>query len=224
MQELLCANDWTQLLAKEKEQVYFQEILAFVNKERTLGKVIYPENIDVFNAFRYCPFEKLKVVILGQDPYHNMNQAHGLAFSVQQGVTPPPSLKNIYKCLSQDVCFQVPHHGELTQWAKQGVFLLNTVLTTEAHKAHSHANIGWERFTDAVIALISTHKTHVVFMLWGSHAQKKIPLIDQEKHLILTAPHPSPLSAYRGFLNCQHFSKANAYLQAQGSSEIHWQL
>lgn len=195
-----------------------------INLQRAKGKVIYPQKEDVFNAFKYCPLSELKVVILGQDPYHNVNQAHGLAFSVQKNVAVPPSLLNIYKELEGDLNIKKAPHGCLTSWAKQGVFLLNTVLTVEAHKAHSHANIGWEIFTDTVIQKISDTKESVVFMLWGAHAQKKAKLIDAAKHLILKAPHPSPLSAHRGFLGCGHFSKANNYLQAKGLSVINWQI
>lgn len=216
------SDSWHQLLKVEKNKPYFHEILAYVTKERNNGKVIFPNKEDTFNAFKYCPLSNLKVVILGQDPYHNYHQAHGLAFSVQKGVPIPPSLVNIYKELKADLDIDPPDHGCLTKWAKQGVFLLNTVLSVEAHKAHSHANIGWERFTDTVITKISEVKPHVVFLLWGSHAQKKANLIDNQKHLVLKAPHPSPLSAHRGFFGCRHFSKANHYLDEQGLEEIQW--
>ncbi len=216
--------DWSALLQAEKTKDYFLKVIEYINLQRAKGKVIYPQKEDVFNAFKYCPLSELKVVILGQDPYHNVNQAHGLAFSVQKGVAVPPSLLNIYKELEGDLNIKKTPHGCLTSWAKQGVFLLNTVLTVEAHKAHSHANIGWEIFTDTVIQKISDTKESVVFMLWGAHAQKKAKLIDAEKHLILKAPHPSPLSAHRGFLGCGHFSKANNYLQTKGLSVVNWQV
>ncbi|WP_119344194.1 uracil-DNA glycosylase [Facilibium subflavum] len=217
-------QNWQSLLAEEKSKTYFQHILSTVEDQRRQGYVIFPKKEDTFNAFKYCPLEGLKVVILGQDPYHNLNQAHGLAFSVQKGIAIPPSLINIYKELQQDLGLPIPPHGCLTSWARQGVFLLNTVLTVQAHKAHSHTGIGWEKFTDTVIEKISQQKSHIVFMLWGAHAQKKVSLIDQNKHLILKAPHPSPLSAHRGFLGCKHFSQANAFLKNNGLSEINWSL
>ena len=213
---------WSSLLATEKKSPYFQDILSFVTEQRAQGKTIFPEKKDTFNAFRYCDLPALKIVILGQDPYHNINQAHGLAFSVNKEVAIPPSLANIYKELHSDLNIKMPTHGCLIDWAKQGVFLLNTVLTVQAHTAHSHANIGWERFTDKVIQEISQTKRNVVFMLWGAHAQKKQPMIAKENHCILTAPHPSPLSAHRGFLGCKHFSKANNYLKDHGLQVIDW--
>ncbi|MFZ9035408.1 MAG: uracil-DNA glycosylase [Francisellaceae bacterium] len=218
------AHNWTDLLACEKQQAYFLEILGVIAGERAQGKTIYPKDADIFNAFRYCAFDTLKVVILGQDPYHNHNQAHGLAFSVQKGIAPPPSLINIFTEMKNDVGVDLPNHGCLTDWAKQGVFLLNTVLSVEAHKAHSHAGIGWERFSDLVISKISEHKAHVAFMLWGAHAQKKAALIDDRKHLILKSPHPSPLSAYRGFFGSKPFSKANDWLKSHRLQPINWSL
>nr|WP_116963716.1 uracil-DNA glycosylase [Fastidiosibacter lacustris] len=215
---------WRDVLAEYKNSERFQDTLAFVANERKKGKIIFPQQQDVFNAFKLCSLENLKVVILGQDPYHNVGQAHGLAFSVQKNVIPPPSLVNIYKELSADINISVPQHGNLSNWAAQGVFLLNTVLTVEAHKAHSHANIGWEDFTDNVIHIINKYKEHVVFMLWGAPAQRKSSLIDGNKHLILKAPHPSPLSAHRGFFGCKHFSQANQYLKFHGVEPIDWQL
>lgn len=215
---------WADILGQEKQKPYFQEVLSSVDRECATGQKIFPAKKDVFNAFRWCEFDRLKIVILGQDPYHGVGQAHGLSFSVPRGVMPPPSLLNVYKALNKDIGMPIPSHGCLTEWAEQGVFLLNTVLTVRAHEAHSHKNIGWERFTDAVIEKISQHKSHVVFMLWGAHAQKKASLIDESKHLILTASHPSPLSAHRGFLDCAHFSKANAYLQAYGVAPVEWSL
>ncbi|ALS99601.1 uracil-DNA glycosylase [Lacimicrobium alkaliphilum] len=217
--------DWQVLLGEEKQQPYFQKILSFVQAEREAGKTIYPPREDVFNAFKYTALADLKVVILGQDPYHGPNQAHGLCFSVQPGIKPPPSLVNIYKELARDIAeFTVPQHGCLQHWAEQGVLLLNTVLTVEQGQAHSHAKIGWETFTDKVIEQINRHTQGVVFLLWGSHAQKKGSIVDRQRHLVLSAPHPSPLSAHRGFLGCGHFSQANTYLQQQGKAAIDWRL
>ncbi|WP_038183311.1 uracil-DNA glycosylase [Vibrio rhizosphaerae] len=215
---------WHDVIGAEKQQPYFQETLAYVEQERRQGKVVYPPAKDVFNAFRYTEFNEVKVVILGQDPYHGPNQAHGLCFSVLPGVKTPPSLVNMYKELAQDIPgFSIPGHGYLKSWAEQGVFLLNTVLTVEQGKAHSHAGTGWETFTDKVIAEINQHRQNVVFLLWGSHAQKKGHFIDRHKHYVLTAPHPSPLSAHRGFFGCKHFSKANQYLQEHGEAPVNWQ-
>ncbi|MGL0933302.1 uracil-DNA glycosylase [Vibrio vulnificus] len=216
---------WHDVIGAEKEQSYFQQTLNFVEAERQAGKVIYPPAKDVFNAFRYTEFQDVKVVILGQDPYHGPNQAHGLCFSVLPGIKTPPSLVNMYKELAQDIQgFQIPAHGYLEAWAKQGVLLLNTVLTVEQGKAHSHASLGWETFTDKVIEAINQHQQGVVFLLWGSHAQKKGRFIDRNKHVVLSAPHPSPLSAHRGFLGCKHFSQANQHLLDQGKQAIDWQL
>lgn len=215
---------WTDAIGDEKNQPYFQHILRYVHNERSTGKTVYPPQNEVFSAFALTEFEQVKVVILGQDPYHGPNQAHGLSFSVKPGIAPPPSLLNMYKELAQDVNFQIPQHGYLIDWATQGVLMLNTVLTVEQGKAHSHANIGWETFTDKVIHQLNQHREKLVFLLWGSHAQKKGQFIDRRRHCVLTAPHPSPLSAHRGFLGCRHFSKTNEYLRAQGLSEINWQL
>ena len=216
---------WQEAIGAEKVQPYFRQILAHVRAERESGQTVYPPAADVFNAFKYTEFADVKVVILGQDPYHNEGQAHGLAFSVREGVAVPPSLVNIYKELADDIAgFSVPPHGCLTRWAEQGVLLLNTVLTVRAHRAHSHADLGWETFTDRVVAQINAGRENVVFMLWGSHAQKKGAMIDRSRHLVLSAPHPSPLSAYRGFFGCRHFSRANAYLAAHGITPIDWQL
>lgn len=216
---------WKDAISEEKNQPYFQRILQQVQQARNSGKTIYPPQADVFNAFKLTEFSQVKVVILGQDPYHGPNQAHGLAFSVKPGIQPPPSLVNIYKELANDIAgFTVPTHGYLVEWAKQGVLLLNTVLTVERGQAHSHANFGWETFTDKVIACLNSQREHLVFLLWGSHAQKKGQFIDRQKHCVLTAPHPSPLSAHRGFLGCKHFSKANEYLQQQHIQPINWQL
>ena len=216
---------WADVIGVEKEQAYFKQTLAFVRQEREAGKLIYPPAADVFNAFKYTEFDQVRVVILGQDPYHGPRQAHGLCFSVQPGVATPPSLVNIYKELARDIPgFQIPPHGYLVSWAAQGVLLLNTVLTVEAGMAHSHAKLGWEQFTDRVIAALNAERSGIVFLLWGSHAQKKGQIIDRQRHHVLMAPHPSPLSAHRGFLGCGHFSETNRLLQAQGLPAIEWQL
>ena len=216
---------WHEAIGAEKEKAYFQTILEKVRHERQAGITVYPPERDVFNAFRTTEFGNVKVVILGQDPYHGAGQAHGLAFSVQPEIAVPPSLVNIYKELATDIeGFQIPQHGYLQHWAEQGVLLLNTVLTVRAGLAHSHAPFGWEAFTDEVIRQLDKKREHLVFMLWGSHAQKKGAFIDRNHHLVLTAPHPSPLSAYRGFFGCKHFSQANAYLQAHGLEPIDWQV
>lgn len=216
---------WADLLAEEKQQDYFQHILQTVEQERQQGEVIYPPQNDVFSAFSSTEFSDVKLVILGQDPYHGPDQAHGLCFSVKPRVKVPPSLVNIYKELEQDIAdFQIPKHGYLQSWAEQGIFLLNTVLTVRAGQAHSHKQLGWERFTDKVIEVLNQHGDGIIFMLWGSHAQKKSRMIDSAKHHILNGPHPSPLSAYRGFFGCKHFSKANQLLQLQGKTPINWHL
>ena len=216
---------WHEAIGSEKSESYFQHIIETVKKERGMGRIIYPPAEDVFNAFKATEFGNVKVVILGQDPYHGAGQAHGLAFSVREGVAVPPSLANIYKELADDIeGFRIPQHGYLQYWAEQGVLLLNTVLTVRAGQAHSHATLGWERFTDDVVNQINQNREHVVFMLWGSHAQKKGAFIDRSRHLVLSAPHPSPLSAYRGFFGCKHFSRANAYLQEKGITPIDWQV
>ena len=216
---------WTEVIGVEKEQDYFQQILAFVKAERDAGKVVYPPAHEVFNAFKLTELADIKVVILGQDPYHGPNQAHGLCFSVLPGIKIPPSLVNIYKELKTDIAgFEIPSHGFLQSWATQGVLLLNTVLTVEGGKAHSHAKCGWERFTDKVIEQVNEHCDGVVFLLWGAHAQKKGEMINTDRHKVLVAPHPSPLSAHRGFFGCGHFSQANQILQQQGKAPINWQL
>ncbi len=215
---------WTEVIGKENEQSYFQDMMRFVQQERDDGKIIYPPQHEVFNAFKLTEFSDVKVVILGQDPYHGPNQAHGLCFSVLPGIKSPPSLVNIYKELAQDIeGFEIPDHGYLSSWAQQGVLMLNTVLTVEAGKAHSHAKSGWETFTDAVVAVLNEQKQGVVFLLWGSHAQKKGAMIDRQRHHVLTAPHPSPLSAHRGFFGSGHFSATNQLLQQQGVTPINWQ-
>ena len=218
------SKTWSSVLAEEKKEAYFKNILSFINQQRIEGKIIFPEKANIFDAFKYCNLSLLKVVILGQDPYHNFNQAHGLAFSVKQGVAIPPSLVNIYKELKNDLNIKVASHGNLIGWAKQGVFLLNTILTVQLHHANSHANIGWERFTNKVIQEISKNKDNVVFILWGNHAKKKEYLIEKSKHLILTASHPSPLSAHRGFFGCKHFSNTNYYLKKNGLKIINWNI
>lgn len=215
---------WHEVIGHEKQQGYFKNTLAFVEQERRSGKVIYPPAAEVFNAFRLTEFHDVKVVILGQDPYHGPNQAHGLCFSVLPQVKTPPSLVNIYKELVQDIRgFSIPNHGYLKSWADQGVLLLNTVLTVEQGKAHSHANSGWETFTDRVIEALNQHGQGIVFLLWGAHAQKKGKMIDRQRHHVLEAPHPSPLSAHRGFLGCKHFSMTNQLLEQQGKQAIDWQ-
>ena len=218
-------KSWADAIGAEKQQPYFQKIIEQVNDERKSGQVIYPPAKDIFNAFRYTEFNRVKVVIIGQDPYHNENQAHGLAFSVQMGVDIPPSLKNIYKELASDIDgFQIPQHGCLKKWADEGVLLLNTVLTVKAHLAHSHKDIGWETFTDKVIEVLNTHRENLVFLLWGNPAQKKGSKIDTTRHLVLKAAHPSPLSAHRGFFGCRHFSQTNQYLKDKGMMPIDWQI
>ncbi|AKH88267.1 uracil-DNA glycosylase [Edwardsiella tarda] len=215
---------WHDVIGAEKEQPYFRDTLAFVAAERQNGKTIYPPQQDVFNAFRFTEFNDVKVVILGQDPYHGPNQAHGLSFSVRPGVATPPSLQNMYKELQNDIPgFTIPPHGYLKSWADQGVLLLNTVLTVERGQAHSHAHLGWEQFTDRVVAALNSQREGIVFLLWGAHAQKKGRIIDSQRHHVLKAPHPSPLSAHRGFLGCGHFSATNRLLQEQGLAPIDWQ-
>jgi len=216
---------WQEIIDAEKQQPYFQKIQFFVDQERAAGKEIYPPAEDVFNAFNATEFGDVKVVIIGQDPYHGPNQAHGLCFSVLPGVKTPPSLVNMYKELAQDIeGFEIPQHGYLQSWAEQGVLLLNTVLTVEQSKAHSHAKTGWETFTDRVIEALNQHHSDVVFLLWGAHAQKKGRFIDRDKHHVLEGPHPSPLSAHRGFFGCRHFSQTNAILQQLGKQPIEWRL
>ena len=215
---------WYEVLKDEFEKDYMLKLKSFLEEESQQYQIFPPFN-DTFNAFKYCPLDQLKVVILGQDPYHGPQQAHGLCFSVLEGVKPPPSLVNIFKELEVDIeGFQRPNSGELTKWAKQGVFLLNTSLSVRAHQVGSHFNQGWEVFTDKVIQTINEQKENVVFLLWGAPARKKASMIDKSKHHVLEAPHPSPLSAHRGFLGCKHFSQANAYLENTGSPVIDWIL
>lgn len=216
-------NDWDEALKEELSGEYFNNIIAFLNKEYR-AHICYPAPELVFNALRTTPLSEVKAVILGQDPYHNPGQAHGLCFSVQDGVEPPPSLKNIYEELRNDIGIAIPETGNLTPWAKQGVLLLNTILSVRQNSPMSHSDIGWQKFTDAVIKKLNERKQPMVFLLWGSPARKKKELITNPAHLVLEAPHPSPLSAYRGFFGCKHFSKANDFLAHNGISPINWQL
>ncbi|MEE0983656.1 MAG: uracil-DNA glycosylase [Bacteroidales bacterium] len=214
-------ESWKRILGSEFEKEYFKTLRDFIHSEYR-NKIIYPPAKQIFNAFDSCPFESVKVVILGQDPYHEPSQAHGLSFSVLPPCPPPPSLVNIYKEIRSDVGDLVSANGDLTDWSRQGVLLLNATLTVEAHKAGSHQNKGWETFTDSAIKALAENRERLVFMLWGSYAQRKGAFIDRSRHLVLQAPHPSPLSAYRGFFGCKHFSAANAYLISQGLSPIVW--
>jgi len=216
---------WLQVLGDEFDKDYMVKLRQFLKEEKEAGYTIYPKNSDIFNAFNKTSFTDLKVVILGQDPYHGANQAHGLSFSVQKGITPPPSLKNIYKELQTDIPgFVIPTTGDLTHWAEQGVLLLNATLTVRAGTPGSHQKRGWEQFTDAVIKTISDKKEGIVFILWGSYAQAKAELIDQTKHFIIKSPHPSPFSADRGFFGSKPFSKTNEILRKEGKKEINWQI
>jgi uracil-DNA glycosylase len=216
---------WKEVLKEEFTKPYFLEIVTFLKTEKALGKTIYPPGPLIFNAFNQTPFNKVKVVILGQDPYHGPGQAHGLSFSVPNGIKPPPSLVNIYKEIHTDIGIAMPsEYGNLTKWAEQGVLLLNAVLTVRANEPASHSKIGWMDFTNAVISKISNEKESVVFLLWGKFAQDKQILIDETKHFVLKAAHPSPFSADKGFFGCKHFSKTNALLVKQGLSPIDWKL
>ncbi len=216
-------NDWLKAVGSEFQKPYYAELYKFVKSEYT-RYTIYPNADDIFNAFHFTPLQEVKVVILGQDPYHNEGQAHGLCFSVKPQVEIPPSLMNIYKELKEDLGCHIPNNGYLEKWAKQGVLLLNTVLTVRAHQANSHQGMGWERFTDAVIQAVNAQDRPIVFLLWGKPAQLKRSMLNNPKHLILEAPHPSPLSAYRGFFGSKPFSKANAFLQNHGIEPIDWQI
>lgn len=216
-------NDWSALLEDQFQQDYFVRLREFLKNEYATN-VVYPDKYDIFNALHYTPFENVKVVILGQDPYHGPNQAHGLSFSVKPGVPQPPSLKNIFKELQSDLGHDIPNHGYLVDWAKQGVLLLNNVLTVRAGQAHSHKGMGWEMFTDHVIQTLNQKPTPVIYVLWGAAAQKKQALIDTSKHYILKSPHPSPLSAHRGFFGSKPFSKTNQILKELGLGEINWEL
>lgn len=217
------AADWKSRLSTQFAQPYFEHLIHFLKQEKLAGKTIFPPGPQIFAAFEHTPFDLLKVVIIGQDPYHGVGQAHGLCFSVNPGVAVPPSLQNIYKELLQDIPgYVTPVNGDLRKWADQGVLLLNATLTVEKDKAGSHQGKGWETFTDAVIQLISDQKEQVVFLLWGKFAQGKAALIDHTKHLILQAAHPSPFSAHNGFLGCKHFSQTNTYLLEKGIQPIEW--
>jgi len=217
-------ESWLAELSGEFEQPYMQALRQFLAAEKKTGKVIFPRGDEFFNAFTHTPLPRVKVVILGQDPYHGDGQAHGLCFSVQPGVRPPPSLKNIFKEIQTDLGIAIPASGNLTAWADRGVLLLNSVLSVERGQAASHQKRGWEQFTDKVIEVVNREREGVVFMLWGSYAQRKGAIIDTSRHLVLKAPHPSPLSAHRGFLGCGHFSAANKYLVSGGATEIDWRL
>ena len=214
-------ESWRQVLQPEFDKPYFELLTDFVRQAYRTTQCFPPAG-QIFHAFDLCPFDKVRVVIIGQDPYHDVNQAHGLCFSVQDGVRIPPSLENIYKELHRDLGKPIPTSGNLTHWAEQGVLLLNATLTVEAHRAGSHQGKGWEELTDAAILALNNQRENIVFMLWGSYAQRKGQFIDRRRHLVLTAVHPSPLSAYRGFIGCGHFSQANAYLQQHGQSPIAW--
>lgn len=222
--EIQLQGSWLTHLRSEFEQLYMRELLDFLRSEKAAGKIIYPASKDIFNALNTTPLDQVKVVILGQDPYHGQDQAHGLSFSVPKGIKTPPSLKNIYKEINADLGLLIPSHGNLQHWAKQGVLLLNSVLTVEHSLAASHQKKGWEQFTDAIISLVNKESKNVVFLLWGSYAQKKGHVIDGQKHLILEAPHPSPLSAHRGFLGCKHFSKTNHFFKQQNKTIINWSI
>lgn len=217
-------NTWADVLGDEKGKPYFKDILSFLAQEKSAGKTIYPPQNELFSAFKETSYDEVKVVLLGQDPYHGPGQAHGLSFSVNMGIKPPPSLVNIFQELKNDLQLPFPAHGFLKKWANQGVLLLNTSLSVERGKPQSHAHIGWTQFTDTVIKKLNQHPHPLVFLLWGSHAKNKRPLIDEKKHLVLLAAHPSPFSAHNGFLGCRHFSKANAFLQEHGRQPIDWQL
>ena len=217
-------DSWKDKLVNEFSQPYMTQLRKFLVKEISAGKTLFPKGNEYFAALNLTPFEQVKVVILGQDPYHGPGQAHGLCFSVRKKVPPPPSLVNIFKELKSDIGIQPPNHGCLEMWAKQGVLLLNSVLTVEKHKPAAHQNRGWETFTDAVIDRLNNHRENIVFVLWGSYAQKKGSYIDQRKHLVLRSPHPSPLSAHRGFFGSRHFSKINRYLIENNLAPIDWQL
>jgi uracil-DNA glycosylase len=218
-------SSWLAVLDQEFEKDYMKSLKAFLQEEKEKGLTIYPKGTDIFNALNTTSFDAVKVVILGQDPYHGVGQAHGLSFSVQRGVTTPPSLKNIYKELETDIPdFKTPTHGNLTHWAEQGVLLLNATLTVRASEAGSHQNRGWEVFTDEIIKALSQKREHIVFLLWGKYAQAKAALIDQKKHYVLTAAHPSPFSAYNGFFGSKHFSKANQLLVQNNLKPIDWTL
>lgn len=222
--EVRLEDSWKAVLGSEFAQPYMRDLKAFLKQEKAAGKNIFPKGAEYFRALDLTPLDEVRVVILGQDPYHGAGQAHGLCFSVQPGVRIPPSLVNIYKELQSDLGIPPARHGFLEHWARQGVLLLNSVLTVEEARAASHQGQGWERFTDAVIRAVNDDCDHVVFMLWGSYAQKKAAFVDRSRHLVLKAPHPSPLSAHNGFFGSRHFSQANKYLVEQGKPAVDWQL
>ena len=219
----MISNDWLPALDQEFHKAYYRDLFTFVKQEYNTH-VIYPPADDIFNALHFTPLSEVKVLILGQDPYHNEHQAHGLSFSVKPGVAIPPSLLNIYKELEDELSLYIPNNGYLEKWAKQGVLMLNTVLTVRAHNANSHKGIGWEEFTDAAIMALNELDKPIVYMLWGSNARSKAKMLNNKKQLVLEAPHPSPLSSYRGFFGCNHFIKCNEFLKANGLSEIDWQI
>ncbi len=223
MSKKILTNDWAPLLEDQFKQPYYLRLRSFL-KEQYQTKTIFPPMEDIYNALHYTPFSTVKVAILGQDPYHGPNQAHGFSFSVKKGVPQPPSLKNIFKELANDLGYSIPTHGDLTKWTKQGVLLLNTVLTVEQGKAHAHREQGWEQLTDTIIQTLNLKKEPIVYILWGKVAQQKIKLIDMAKHFVITSVHPSPLSAYRGFFGSKPFSKANALLKETGQSPIDWEV
>ncbi len=216
-------NDWLEAIGEEFRKPYYKELYDFV-KEEYSTTAVYPSSDDIFNALHLTALKDVKVLVLGQDPYHGANQAHGLSFSVLPGQRIPPSLKNIYKELQDDLGCYIPNNGYLEKWAKQGVLMLNTVLTVRAHKPNSHQGKGWEHFTDAIIEAVNKEDRPIVYLLWGRPAQSKIPMLNNPKHLILKAPHPSPYSADRGFFGCRHFSQANEFLQSNGQEPVDWQI
>jgi uracil-DNA glycosylase len=216
-------QNWLDVIGGEFDKSYMTKLKQFLQQEKAAGRIIYPKGAEIFNALNTTAFDNVRVVIIGQDPYHGEGQAHGLCFSVRKGIAIPPSLINIYKEIEAEYGTKMQRHGDLTGWAEQGVLLLNATLTVQHATAGSHQNKGWEEFTDAIIRAINEKREHVVFLLWGSYAQKKGALIDRKKHLVLEAPHPSPLSAHRGFLGCGHFKKANEYLVKQGLAPVDWQ-
>jgi len=216
-------ESWKEKLIDEFSAAYFSQLKAFLLEEKS-SHTVYPPGSQIFNAFNFTPFNKVKVVILGQDPYHGPGQAHGLCFSVPEGIKQPPSLQNIFKEINQDLSIPIPQHGNLEKWTRQGVLLLNATLTVRAKQAGSHQNKGWEQFTDAAIKKLSDERENLVFLLWGNYAIAKKEIIDSSRHLILTSPHPSPFSVHRGFFGNKHFSKTNAYLREQGIGEIDWRV
>ena len=222
--DLSIEASWYVALKQEFESKYMQQLSDFLVAERSAGQIVYPPREDIFRAFNSTPLSNVRLVIIGQDPYHGEDQAHGLSFSVPMGMVVPPSLRNIYKELVSDCGIDVPQHGYLQSWADQGVLLLNSVLTVKMGLAASHRDQGWERFTDAVVELLNQQCESLVFMLWGNYAQSKGAKVDRQRHLVLEAPHPSPLSAHRGFIGCAHFSRANRYLQERGLTNINWQI